>query len=142
MMQTTRLVAVIVLMFQVAMADAAVVVAVSRNSSMMNLSKSEVVHIFMGRYRHFPDGSEAHPLDREDGSVVRAKFYRTLLGKTIDEVNAYWAYLRFSGRILPPMVVEGKTAYLKSLSNDSHAIGYMDDTDLSPALRVVFELPE
>jgi ABC-type phosphate transport system substrate-binding protein len=111
-------------------ARADVVVVVNINSSITSLSHDEAVNIFMGRYRRAPDGSNIHPLDLEADSPIRSAFYRRLIDKSREEVNAYWVRLVFAGRTLPPAQTTGQDEMLKKLASDQQAVGYLDSAFL------------
>lgn len=91
---------------------AEVVVVVDARSSVMRLSQDEVTNIFLGRYRQYPDGDVAFPVDQPKSSTVRADFYQRLVGKSPAEINAYWARLYFSGNMRPPVMAGDSSAIL------------------------------
>lgn len=66
------------------------------------LSRTDVINIFMGRFRQLPSGATAQPIDIPV-SPVRAQFYRVLVNKEPAEMNAYWARLVFARRTVPPV---------------------------------------
>ena len=127
-----------------------VVVVANIRSSIASLSRKEAVNIFMGRYRKAPDGSSIHPLDLEADSPVRSAFYRRLIDKSQEEVNAYWVRLVFAGRTSPPAQATGQDEMLKKLASDQQAVGYVDSAflerhergNLARNLRVLLPLPE
>jgi ABC-type phosphate transport system substrate-binding protein len=121
---------------------AELVVVVSPHSDITSLTREQVINIYMGRYRVLPDGSTAHPLDAAADSAERGLFYRGLLGKSLDDVNAYWARLVFSGRTAPPREVPNRQAMLADIADDRNAIGYVERKDLTRNLKIVFSFPE
>jgi hypothetical protein len=123
-------------------ARAELVVVVSHRSSITSLTRDQVINIYMGRYRVLPDGGTAHPLDAAGDSPERSLFYRSLLGKSLDDVSAYWARLVFSGRTAPPREVPTRRALLEEIDDDATAIGYVARKELPRNLKVVFTLPE
>lgn len=131
-------------------ARADLVLVVNSRSSIERLSREDAINIFMGRYRKAPDDSTIRPFDLDGDSPARKVFYRRLIDKSLEEVNAYWARLVFSGRTLPPTQAKGQDDMLEKLANDPHAIGYVDRNFLSASerasraknLKVVFSLPD
>lgn len=132
----------IVLMLHALPASAEVVVVVNARNGIDRLSRQEVVNIFMGRYRKFPDGATARPLDMNIESAERRIFYKKLLDKNLDEINAYWARLVFSGRTSPPAQSKSREQLLTELASDPNAIAYIDRKDLGANVKVVYSLPE
>lgn len=107
-------------------AAADVVLIANARNGVDHLTRDEAVNIFMGRYRKFPDGSIAAPLDLEAESPVRRTFYRLLLDKSLEEVNSYWVRLLFSGGTQPPAEIRGQDEVIERVAADPHAIGYVD----------------
>lgn len=83
-------------------ARADLVVVVNADNPTPALSREEVIHIFLGRYRQFPSGQGAEPYDQPTDSPERNLFYERLVGKSQAQINAYWARLTFTGRTRPP----------------------------------------
>lgn len=115
------------------------VVIVSADSKVEKLSRDEVVNIFMGRYRKLPNGETAIPLDFDGETEERREFYQLLIGKSLAEVNAYWARLVFSGRTPPPLTIPTQRQILERVSRDPNAVGYVERRNLVKGVRVVYE---
>jgi hypothetical protein len=88
----------------------------------------------MGRIRSFSYGSIALPLDK---STLRARFYELLTGRGIEQVNAYWARIMFSGQASPPTIVPDDEAVLKTVRMNEGAIDYIDASRVDDSVRVV-----
>jgi ABC-type phosphate transport system substrate-binding protein len=116
------------------------VVIVHPNSGVNQLSKSEVINIFMGRYRKFPSGQNAMPLDMLYPASGREQFYRGLINKELAEVDSYWARLKFSGQIAPPLAVDSSEAVIQMVANNINYIGYCDKNKVNDKVKIVFDL--
>jgi hypothetical protein len=66
-----------------------IVIVVNQAAGIETLSRTDVINIFMGRFRQLPSGATAQPIDMPV-SPVRAQFYRVLVNKEPAEINAYW----------------------------------------------------
>lgn len=133
---------VLALMLSSTTAHATLVVIVNANSKVEQLSRNEIVNIFMGRYRRLPDGSELRPLDIRGDAPERRDFYHKLVGKSLAEINAYWARLIFSGRTQPPMALDNQLEVLDKVAREDHAIGYIERANLNNQVKVVYVFPE
>lgn len=122
-------------------AQAELVVVVNARNGLAQLSRDEVVNIYMGRYRQFPDGRLAKPLDAPASTPERGLFYRKLLAMGQDEIRAYWTRLTFAGWTLPPQELASQAAIVSRLEHDPLAIAYLDRKSVTPQMRVVLELP-
>ena len=81
------------------------VVIVNPAIGVQRLSRREVLDIFLGRYRTFPSGASALPIDLDINSSERKQFYVLLAHKDSSDMGSYWARLTFSGKISPPFAV-------------------------------------
>lgn len=131
------LAAAALLLAATARADLAVIVH-ARNP-VAALSPREVQDIFLGRARTFADGRSAEPLDQ---SERRAEFYQTLTARPIEQINAYWARLVFTGQASPPRPLPDDAAVLKAVGEHEGAIGYIDPARADPTVRVILRLKE
>lgn len=122
-----------------ACADVVVVVHVS--SDIRQLSHESVVNIFLGRYRGLAGGNAALPIDQPESAALREEFYRRLVKKNLNEINAYWSRLVFSGQTAPPLQVTRAAEILPILANNRNAIAYVERSQVDKQLRVVTELP-
>lgn len=105
------------------------------------LTRDQVVDLYMGRRADFPDGLPARPIDLDAGSPLRASYYQRLVGKTVAQVNAYWARLLFTGRMTPPPSLPDSERVIAAVQKNPGAIGYIDSRNLDDRVKVVFQLP-
>jgi ABC-type phosphate transport system substrate-binding protein len=108
-------------------AAADVVAVVSADNPVGALSKHQVVNIFLGKTRQFPDGSPAVPVDQAEGSAARDKFYLELAGKSPAQIKGYWSKVIFTGRGQPPPEVANGLQVKKFIMEHPNAIGYIDE---------------
>ena len=117
------------------------VVVVNATSSVNQLSQDEVINIFLGRYRRLPSGETAVPIDQPESSALRAEFYRKLVNKDLNEINAYWARLIFSGRTSPPMQASSGTEVITLLNASGSSIAYLERSQVDKRFRIILEFP-
>ena len=140
MTQLTLLILVL-LMGLGASVNAEPVVVVNAASAVKQLSQDEVINIFLGRYRRLPTGESAIPIDQPEGSPLRADFYRRLVNKDLNEINAYWSRLIFSGRTSPPVQAANLADVMYLLNSSASSIGYLDRSQVDKRFRIVLEFP-
>ena len=116
------------------------VVVVNAGSGVTHLNRADVVNLFMGRYRELPSGVTARPIDQPATREGRALFYRKLVGKELDEINAYWARLYFSGKTSPPRQAQRYNEVIEWVASHEGGLGYIDSDDVDGRLKVVLEL--
>lgn len=89
-----------------------------------SLTKKQVQELFMGRTRSLPNGVRAVALDVEG---LRNDFYRQLTQRPIEQIDAYWARLTFTGRFSPPEIKTDQQAVITAVAKTKGAIAYVDD---------------
>ncbi len=119
---------------------AELVVIVNSDCSVSHMDKNEVVDLYMGRYVAFPNGVSALPIDQPGDSKIREEFYALLTGKTVAQVNAYWARLIFSGRATPPRVMLNVEETLRVVRENKDAIAYLNREDIDETVKVILSL--
>lgn len=117
-----------------------ILVVVNKDSETSTLSKYELIDLYMGRFRTYPNKRPAHLYDYDEQSGLRSQFYRQLIDKSVAEVNAFWARLLFTGRANPPVLLDGVSPLFEVLDNDMQAIGYIDEDDLGDEMKVVYRI--
>ncbi|WP_415897893.1 hypothetical protein [Neptuniibacter sp. QD57_21] len=118
-------------------ASADMIVICHPDSEVEQLSRKQVIDLYMGRVQHFPNGNKASTLDLPSDSDQRAKFYKGLTGKSLSQINAYWARLIFAGRATPPQAVQSSQEVIDTIMKDTTAIGYIRKSELVDSVRVI-----
>jgi ABC-type phosphate transport system substrate-binding protein len=116
------------------------VVIVNPAIGVQHLSRREVVDIFLGRYRSFPSGASALPIDLDISSDERKAFYLLLAHKDASDMGSYWARLTFSGKISPPFAVPDARTALDIVAHNPNAIAYVDRAAVDQRVRVALEI--
>lgn len=120
-------------------ARADMVVIVHPQFEAASLTRREVINIFMGRFRFLATGQAVKPLDLPAGDPKKARFYRTLTGKELSDIDAYWARLVLTGNSSPPEESAGADAMLDTVARHLHTIGYVDRSQVDKRVRIIFE---
>jgi hypothetical protein len=122
-------------------ARADVWVVVPTSSSVKTMNQKELVDLYMGRSRAFPDGTFALPFDLPRDDPGRAAFYKSLTGMDLAQINSYWSRLMFSGQTLPPQPLPGEAAMADLVRRNPSAVGYLlQEPAADKGLRVVLVL--
>lgn len=121
--------------------EADVVTVVSAKSPITALSKGDVTDIFLGKVIRVAEGAQAIPIDQPESSTVREEFYRETTGKTAAQLKAHWSKILFTGRGQPPRTVPNSAEVKKALAANPFAIGYIEETEIDPSVRVL-RVPE
>ena len=114
-----------------------VVAVVSARSPIIALNSSQVADIFLGKTSRFPDGTLAVPIDQQEDSPAREKFYSQLTGKSPAQVKAHWAKIIFTGRGQPPRQVATNAEAKKVIADNPGAIGYIEASQVDSSVKVL-----
>lgn len=117
---------------------AGLIVVVHKDNPVNALSSRQITDIYMGRSKAYPNGRAADTSDHPKNSQIKKDFYARLLGKSIAQVNAYWARLLFTGKAEPPTTKPSKEDVVRFVLNNENAIAYLYDTTPNDNLKVVY----
>ena len=101
------------------------VVIVNSEGPVTSLTRTQLSAIFMKRQRSWPDRTVIAAVDRPVGSQLREQFSRSVHGKSVAYVTRYWQRLIFSGRDIPPPVLDTDADVVNFVSTHRNAIGYV-----------------
>ncbi len=118
------------------------VVVVNINNPTSQMTKSQVIDLFMGRYIAFPNGEKATPIDLIDDNHIKSFFYQNLVGMSLARVNAYWSRVKFTGRVKPSVKVPSEAGLIQHMQSSPLSIGYMERKHLTKQLKIVYALNE
>lgn len=115
-----------------------IVVIVNPNSGITEMTRHQIIDIYMGRNPALKNGQRLQPFDQPLNSSVRAEFYSSITGKPVSVINAYWARLLFTGRASPPRLVEDNKAMLDTVRENPGVIGYLELKYLNEHVTAVY----
>jgi len=119
-------------------------VIVNQHSGVEQLTKAEVINLFLGRQKKLPSGASALTVDLAGSNAEKQQFYARLVNKQLTEINSYWARLFFSGQESPPRQVKTTEEMLEIVKDNKGAIGYvkLTEAEADSRVRVVYILAD
>ncbi len=115
----------------------AVVVVVSAESPVTEISPLHLADLYLGRTSRFPNGEPAEPIDLEPGSAIRDAFYKGYIGRSEAEIKAHWSKIIFTGRGRPPRDVDNGSEMKRLIADDRTKIGYLPRRLVDSTVRIV-----
>ena len=91
-----------------------------------SLSAKQVKKIWLGKSKRIPAGRKAKVVDQKLGSDVRDEFYEKAVKKTDSQLKAYWAKAVFTGKGVPPTVLDDDEAVKEWVMATPGGLGYVD----------------
>ncbi len=117
-----------------AVAGVAIVVHPSNNSS---FDKSTIKKIFLGKTKSFSNGRAAILISASSKDPVTDEFNKSVIGKSSNQVNAYWSKMIFTGKGTPPQEMASNGEIISAVSANPDAIAYIDAAAATDAVKVV-----
>lgn len=115
-------------------------VVVNLESGVTQLSREEVINLFMGRQKRLGAGLSVQPVDQVKPPETWTRFYKLLVNKDLSEINAYWSRLFFSGQSQPPRKAQSAEEVLALVATNKGAIGFVEKGKVDKRVRVVLVL--
>ncbi|MCC1497635.1 hypothetical protein [Alcanivorax sp. 1008] len=121
-------------------AQAELVIVTNQDSPLSSLNQNEVKQLFSGQLRSLA-GKPVQPLDLPAKDPTREKFYLHIMGRTPEQMRAYWTRLIFTGQGKPPREVSSSHELKILLGSSAEYIGYIEEEALTSNMRVLYQLP-
>ena len=124
-------------------ASADLYVVVNTANPVRAMSPQEVAALYLGRSHSFPSGEFALIFDHPRDSALRERFFRRVVGMSVNQANTYWSRLMFAGQEIPPQQLPNEQAVIDIVRRNPGAIGYLGSAPpRDSGLRSVLEVKE
>ena len=136
-----RLMAAIGWLAYTASAHAGIAVIVHPSIQVSNISPTQAANIFLAKSKTLPNGKLVIPIDQSRKSEVRVEFYKKLVNKNQNQLNAYWARQVFTGKSQPPNQVNNSEEVKLLISDNPSMIGYINSDFVDGSIKVILRIP-
>jgi hypothetical protein len=119
---------------------AELVIVTNQDSQISSLNHNEVKQLFSGQVRTLA-GNPVQPLDLPAKNASREKFYLHIMGRTPEQMRAYWTRLIFTGQGKPPREASSNHELKILLESSAEYIGYIEAEALTNNMRVLYRIP-
>jgi ABC-type phosphate transport system substrate-binding protein len=122
--------------------DAQVAIIVNPSNSVTGLSLQDLHKIFLGEKSTWPNGKHIFLIMAAPGSDERSMVLKSVYKMGENDYTKYFLQASFTGAISAPPKDASSAAQVKQLvAENPGAIGYVKQSDVSDAVKVVFKLP-
>lgn len=108
-----------------ASAQEGVVVICHPSNPAAAISRHELSRYFLRQSSEWPSGQRVRPVDQPRGSPARTAFTEKLLGRTVGDMDAFWAQAFYSGRAVPPPMKSDDAGVVEYVRSTPGAVGYV-----------------
>lgn len=133
----TKCLSIVLLLLVVSPLSLANVVVIVHPDNNAELNDKQIKRLFLGKEKKFSTGKESIPINQPPDSVVRQAFDTDILGRNTTQVSAYWSKQVFTGKGIPPKEVDDDAAVIAIVSSNPDAIGYVDASAATDAVKVL-----
>ncbi|SNY46247.1 hypothetical protein SAMN06297280_1063 [Arsukibacterium tuosuense] len=112
-------------------ADIAVIVNPANTTALTN---DELTRLYTGR------SSALAAVNIAESSPLRGQFDEKGVGRSSAQLKAHWSKLVFTGKGTPPLELATEAAVIEHVAQNPNAIGYVDATSVTDAVKVVLTL--
>ncbi len=100
-------------------------VVVNAGNSVASMTAGDLSRLFQKKTTRWDNGQTVIPVDLPENSSVRAAFSRSVHGKSVSALKAYWQRQIFSGRGVPPVEKVSNAEVLQYVAANASAVGYV-----------------
>lgn len=118
----------------VSQAEVAVIVNQGNDS---NFDQADLKKLFLGKSKQFSNGRTAILISPPAGDNARKEFNEKVLGKSDNQVNAYWSKMLFTGKGIPPQEMGSANEIISAIKENKDAISYIDASAVTADVKVV-----
>lgn len=115
------------------------VVIVSKNSNINNITKKELSKIFLAKTKSLPNGDKSIVVEHPN-KKNQAKFYKTISNKNEKQLKKYWAKMIFTGRGQPPKKIKSLNNLIQFVQDNNNAISYIPIKNTNNNLKILMEI--
>jgi ABC-type phosphate transport system substrate-binding protein len=101
------------------------------------LERTFVRDAYLKKAKTWSDGTTIRPIDLPNDVAARARFTREVIRKTPAQLRSYWNQRVYSGKGVPPPVVDGVAAAIAYVLATPGAIAYIPSGAYPEGARVV-----
>jgi ABC-type phosphate transport system substrate-binding protein len=85
------------------------------------------------------NGARVTPVNLPPGNALRTRFLRNYLEQDEDKYTGYWTVRRYVGKGSPPRELGNPEEVTNFIAKTAGAIGYVDETELTPEVKVLLQ---
>jgi ABC-type phosphate transport system substrate-binding protein len=114
------------------------VIVVNSANPMTTIARDQLSRIFLKRVAKWPDGKAAEPVDLPPNDRIRVAFTKSVHGKSVGAVRAFWQQQIFSGRDVPPPEKASPAEVIDFVGSHAGAVGYVPvNQALGPTVKSI-----
>jgi hypothetical protein len=118
---------------------AQIAVIANKSVSDKDVNISKLLDIYTLNVQFWDDGNKIKVFDLKKDNVIQIKFYSSL-GISVANIMVIWTKKQFSGKAMPPELLDYEEEMLKKVATTPNAIGYIQSSKVTNDVKVLFEI--
>lgn len=114
-----------------------IAIITDRDNVIEELSKSEIVRMFLKRKTVWENGKRCFPIDQSGDSAIRTVFTELVMGRTVDEMKRYWMQEMMTGNARPPISLRNSVTAKKYVAKLKGSISYVYEDEVDESVKVI-----
>lgn len=106
------------------------------NKANTTADKDTIGKLYNLEAKSWSDGSQAKLYDLS-GESAREAFCKAYTGKSVAAIKSAWAKAVFTGRAIPPKVLDADADVKNEVARDKNAVGYVDESSVDGSVRAI-----
>jgi len=128
----------VIMLMSVQVASAEIAVIAHPDLTLQKLDKPQVKRLFLGKTKVLSGVRRIELVDQPENSGIRDYFYKQVAKKNAAQLQAYWAKRIFSGKGVPPAVLNDSAAVLAWVKKTKGGVGYIDAGVVDPGVKILY----
>jgi ABC-type phosphate transport system substrate-binding protein len=125
--------------FSISLNANSLIVIVSKDSNIKNISKKELSKIFLSKTKRLPNGEKSIVLEHTS-KTNQSEFYKLVCNKNEKQLKKYWTKMIFTGRGQPPKKIKSLEKLIELVQNNKYAISYIPSKYMNSNLKIIMEI--
>ncbi len=114
------------------------VVVVNEANAADSMAKANLAKIFLKKITRWDSGAKVQPVDQAESRSVRESFTKSVHGRNVHAIKAYWQKMIFSGKATPPLEHDSDSQVVEYVRKHPGAIGYISTgTSIGTGVKVL-----
>jgi len=115
------------------------IVIVSKDSNINDISKKELSKIFLSKTKKLPNGEKSSIIEIYDKNI-QSIFYQKICNKNSTQLRRYWTKMIFTGKGQPPKKMKSYKEIIEYVSKNQNAISYIPAEYITSKIQTIMEI--
>lgn len=112
-------------------------IIVNEDNDITSVTSNQLSRLFLKKATKWDNGVKVSPADLSANSDTRVLFTKSIHGKSISAINAYWQKKIFTGKGVPPVELQNDKEIIDFVRSNPGAIGYVSAKANTPGVKVL-----